>query len=109
MCTNWKLQKQFYRYIEEVPQGSILGAIFNIFINDIFFFVEKSKLFNYADYNTVAFTHWVFETLINTLQSDSVSLINRFTVNKMKANPDQFQAIAIGKKQTKILFSILVI
>ena len=37
-----------------IRQGSILGSLlFNIFINDLFFVIEKSDICNFADDNTL--------------------------------------------------------
>ena len=41
-----------------VPLGSILGLLlFNVFINDIFYIIDKRSLYNYADDNTLANIH----------------------------------------------------
>lgn len=92
-----------------VPQGSILGPIlFNIFLNDLFFFVKHCSLYNYADDNTLSKSDKSIETVIKCLEEDSKSLINWFSDNKMQANPDKFQALAIGKRthEKKIVFNI---
>jgi hypothetical protein len=40
------------------------------------------------------------DLLSNTLEEESKILINWFSINKMKANLEKFQAIAVGKKNT---------
>ena len=45
----------FMVLVSGVPQGSILGPIlFNLFINDLLYFITKSDILNYADDNTIS-------------------------------------------------------
>ena len=67
-------------------QGSILGPLlFNVFINDIFYFVKKGTLYNYADDNTftLSYGHPDFNVLTSVLESEPNVLIDWFKVNKM--------------------------
>ena len=70
--------------------------LFNVFINDIFIFVKNCD-YNYADDNTLSKSGTSLATVTESLEEDSKSLISWFSSNKMQANPEKFQAIAIGK------------
>ena len=50
------------------------------------------------DENALSYEGHNLDQLITVLERDSLTLIDWFTENQMKANPDKFQAIAIGKK-----------
>ena len=46
--------------------------LFNIFINDIFYFISDSSLYNYADDNTLSYSGYDLDKIINTLEKDSL-------------------------------------
>ena len=73
-----------------VPQGSILGPLlFNIYINDLFYFVEEDKVTNYADDTTPYSIEANIETLIDNLQFNTNTLLTWFDNNFFKLNPDK--------------------
>ena len=54
-----------------VPQGSILGPLlFNIFVNDLFLFIEKCSLYNYADDNSMSHSSSTLQGVLSSLFTD---------------------------------------
>ena len=79
-----------------VPQGSILGPlIFNIFMNDLFYFITQGNLFNYADDNSISVNHVELHVVSHLLQAEAEATVQWFSENSMQANPAKFQGILL--------------
>ena len=82
-----------------VPQGLVLGAIFfNVFINDIFYFIKRTRVTNYSDDNTLFFAHPNFQIVKACLEAETVKAIWWFFINLMQANTDKLQLIFFNCK-----------
>ena len=106
-----KLGSVYSSYLEilrGVPQGSILGPIlFNIFINDLIFFIQETEVCNFADDTTIYSCSLNYKEAAHKLSNDTHVVLNCFKVNSMVANPGKFQMF-LGCKtdNSKITFAI---
>ena len=79
-----------------VPQGFILGPVlFNLFINDLFLFIKKADLANFADDNTLYVSKKNLAEVLEVLERECETAINWFKENNMIVNPDKFQTMII--------------
>ena len=87
-------------YVKDERQGSILGPfLFNVFINDLFLFIDKCKLYTHADDNSLMYSSLDLNSIFANLQIDCNNAIDWFTVNGMKANPSKFQCMVISSER----------
>ena len=103
------MYSNYQKIISGVPQGSISGPIvFNLSINDLFFFVSDVSLHNFAA--TSAFAETILE-LTDVLQSGSEIVIDWFKNNKMIVDPDKLQVttqnqrIVVDNQNIKVVSS----
>ena len=81
----------------EYLKDQFLGPfLFNIFINDMLFFVSKSDICNFADDNTLSFCEKMLGDILHNLKFDLEHVLKWFKVNSSKPNPGKFQFIISG-------------
>ncbi len=85
--------------VRGVPQGSqTVPHIFNIFLNDMFYFIEALyQTINYADDNSLAKIDSDINVIKAELEVVSGVVIQWFKENFMKANTSKFQVLHISK------------
>ena len=76
--------------------------MFNLSINDLFFFIETASTHNFADDDTLSAWGETLSKLIGTLESESEIAIDWFTKNEMIINPDKFQAVIPDKEKSSL-------
>ena len=79
-----------------VPQETVLGSLlFNIYLNDSFFFLKDLGICNFAEDTT---THLSLENVLKSLEKNSTLAIRWFENNYMELKADKCRLIVSGYK-----------
>ena len=90
-----------------VPQGSVLGPLlFNIYLNDLFMFLEETEVCNYADDTTIYAYGPKIDNVIAHLENDALKLTEWFPNNLMKLNEDKCHLMIFGAKDNEVSVKI---
>ena len=82
-----------------VPQGSVLGPLlFNIYLNDLIWFIDNGEVCNYADDTTPYSCGNDLDVLKSNLETDCLNAINWFKDNYMRLNTSKCKLLVGGRK-----------
>ena len=82
-----------------VPQGSVLGPLlFNIYLNDLLYTVEKTDICNFADDTTPYANGYNLKEVMSDVEHDCNILVEWFRINYMTLNAAKCHLIVSGMK-----------
>ena len=98
LCKIGESFSEWERIIAVVPQGSIFGLLlFNIFINDIFLYIENSDLCNSAYGGTLYVSGESLCIIIGNLKVDFLKISKWFHKTFMALNPDKCNFMVLSE------------
>ena len=79
----------------------------DVFINDIFTFIEETEVCNFADDNTIYDCGEDLSNILHNLKHDMKALLAWFRINSLQANPGKFQFMILGKIKRNLVELII--
>ena len=97
----WTAKSSWRKLAKGVPQGSILGhLLLNIFINELFLFIENCTQYNHADDNSMSYSSTTLQNVMSNLCFDCEITTDWFYKSGMKANPTKFHFMILSTNST---------